>query len=378
MKILHIIAGLDVGGAELMLQRLIEADHAGGREVLVVSLTSLGPIGERLRAQRVCVHALGLSSFAQLPMALIRLIRLIKSHQPSVVQTWMYHADFLGGLAARLAGCRAIIWGVRTTDVSKGGSRATACVRWVCARLSAWLPHTIVCAAEASRRAHAALGYRASRMVVIPNGFDLGRWQVSKSDRDHLRAHCAWSAGTLVVGCLARFNAVKDIQNFVDASARVAKQRPDVRFLMVGAGMDSGNRILGAWLEATGCPERFVLLGLRADVPACLSAMDVFALSSRTEGFPNVVGEAMAMGLPCVVTDVGDAALLLGDCGVVVPPEDASALADGMLKLLALEPEQRLAMGREASARIALEFSMARCVERFDAVYKNVVMSPGN
>ena len=377
-KVFHVIVGLDVGGAELMLKRLVTSVFNQPQHTVVVSLTSLGQIGADLRASQITVHALGMRSLRQAPLALLQLTRLIRRYRPLIVQTWMYHSDLLGGLAARMAGCKNIIWGIRTTDVSRGGSRATSWVRWLCARWSGWLPHTIVCAAEASRLVHAALGYRADRLVVIPNGFDLQRLQAPAGAREALRIQSGLSKDSLVIGFLGRFNAVKDVQNFVNAAGHVARQHPHARFLMVGAGIDTCNRTLGGWLEKTGFADRFILLGARSDVCVCLAAMDVFALSSFSEGFPNVVGEAMAMRLPCVVTDVGDAALLLGNCGVVVPPKDSVALAQGMAYLLDLPLAQRQALGGAARARIAIEFSMTRCAQRFESVYADVLENPRN
>lgn len=375
---MHVIVGLNIGGAELMLGRLIEIHRRrqGGIEHHVISLTTVGVLGAQMRGAGISVTALGMKSALQAPLALLRLIRLVRHWRPDVVQTWMYHADLLGGVGARLAGCRHVIWGIRTTDIAKGGSRATAVVRWLCARLSCRVPHTIVCAAGAARRLHAALGYCADRMVVIPNGFDLTRLQAAAPDVAALRRTCGLEGDVLVVGTLGRFNAVKDQQNFVRAAGVLARQYSGLRFLMVGRGCDAANPVLAAWIAATGFPERFILLGERADVPVCLAAMDVFALTSRTEGFPNVLAEAMAMGRPCVSTDVGDAAVVLGDCGEVVPPEDAQALAAGLQRLLALRAERRAAFGMAGRKRIEQEFSMERCAERFAAVYENVLAQP--
>lgn len=361
-----------------MLRRLIETQRAQqrGMDHHVISLTTVGEVGAQMQAAGVSVTALGMRSALQAPLAFLRLVRLLRRLRPDVVQTWMYHADLLGGLAARLAGCRNVIWGIRTTDIAKGGSRATALVRRLCARLSCRIPHTIVCAAEAARRLHAALGYCQDRMVVIPNGFDLVRLQAGAAEVAALRQACGLGPELLVVGTLGRFNAVKDQQNFVRAAGLLARQHAAVRFLMVGRGCDAANQALAAWIAATGFPERFVLLGERRDVPVCLAAMDVFALPSRTEGFPNVLAEAMAMGRPCVSTDVGDAAMVLGECGEVVPPEDAQALARALERLLALAPAQRAALGEAGRQRVAQEFSMTRCAERFAAVYEDVLTRP--
>lgn len=357
-----------------MLNRLVES-HQGDQSYqhTVISLTGQGKVGLQLQASGFNVHALGMRSALDIPRIFLRLLQMLRLSRPDVVQTWMYHADLLGGLAARMAGIKNVIWGIRTTDVSAGGGRATAGVRWLCARLSHWVPHTIVCAAEASRRVHVALGYRADCMVVVPNGFDLARLHVTPRQVAVLRSECGFASDTVVVGTLGRFNAVKDPKNFVCAAGLLGKKFPQVKFLMVGRDCDAANAQLRGWITATGFASNFVLLGERSDPSVCLAAMDVFCLSSRTEGFPNVVGEAMAMRKACVVTDVGDAAYLLGDCGVVVSKEDSAALADGVAKLLSLSSVDRAELGDRAHARIASEFTMERTRERFEAEYASVL-----
>lgn len=374
MKIMHIIVGLGVGGAESALKRLVESHQSDSRyRHAVVSLTTVGQGGAQLQDMGVEVRALGMRGVLDVPITLWRLVRLMQSQRPDIVQTWMYHADLMGGLAARLAGCRNIIWGIRATEVAAGSSRATAWVRWLCARWSAWIPHTIVCVAKTSRSVHEALGYSAARMVVVPNGFDLKHLQVTPGHAHALRLECGFAVGDLVVGTLGRFNAAKDQHNFVRAAALLGQQFPAIKFLMVGRGCDAANAELTGWIAAAGLTRRFVLLGERCDAPVCLAAMDVFCLSSRTEAFPNVVGEAMAMRKACVVTDVGDAAYLLGSCGVVVPKEDAQALADGLTQVLNLSTAERAALGQRAHARIAAEFTMDRTRQCFEAVYARVL-----
>ena len=358
-----------------MLKRLVDSHRCNANyRHIVISLTGIGIVGLQLQSLGVEVHALGLRSTRDLPHIFWKLLRMIPAYRPDVVQTWMYHADLLGGFAARMAGIKNVIWGIRTTDVSAGGARSTAVVRWLCARLSRWIPHTIVCAAEASRCVHVALGYRADRMVVVPNGFDLSRLQATPEQVTALRSECGFASGAVVIGTLGRFNADKDQHNFVCAAALLFRLHPAARFLMVGRDCDTANAQLIGWIAATGCAERFVLMGERSDVSVCLAAMDVFCLPSRTEGFPNVVGEAMAMRKACVVTDVGDAAYLLGKCGVLVPKEDSAALADGMAHLSGLSSIDRALLGEQAHARIASEFTMDRTRERFEAVYANVLL----
>lgn len=373
-QVLHIIIGLNVGGAEMMLKRLV-ASHIGDYNCrhLVVSLSDFGTLGPQLQAKGVVVYALGMRSVLGIPLVLWRLVRLIRSIRPDIVQTWMYHADLLGGLAAHIAGNQHVIWGIRTTDIRAGGSFATMIVRWLCAQLSRWVPQVIVCAAEASRRSHIAVGYDATKMVVIPNGYDFSWLKASPDERRSLREQCGINQKDLVLGSLGRFHADKDQENFVRASSLLAKQYPQLKFLMVGRGLDWNNSQLVDWINRSDCKDRFVLLGERKDVPQCLAAMDIFCLHSRTEGFPNVLAEAMAMGLPCITTDVGDAAMLLADTGMVVPKENSAALAQGVMQFLSLGQDARHALGMQAKARVEVEFSMVRTRERFENIYLQVL-----
>jgi glycosyltransferase involved in cell wall biosynthesis len=161
--------------------------------------------------------------------------------------------------------------------------------------------------------------------------------------------------------------------NFVQAAGRLAGCHPRLRFLMVGKDLVPGNPDLMRWVRATGHQERFVLLGERSDAAACLAAMDIFCLSSRTEAFPNVVGEAMAMGLPCVATDVGDVGILMADTGVIVPRSDPRALASGIAGLVQGGPGHYRQMGRRARERIHAVFTMECARGRFESIYDNVI-----
>ena len=211
MHIVHIIVGLNVGGAELMLKRLVASDSPQSYcKHTVISLTSFGTLGSIIRAHGIDVYALGFSAGPSAAFGFFRLVALLRQLAPDITQTWMYHSDLIGGIAARFSGCKRIIWGVRTTNLSRGGSRLTPLIRWMCARLSAWLPHTIVCAAEASRLSHIGYGYCAGRMIVIPNGFDMKGLQATDFERASLRQHCGWGVDVEVVGCLARFSPDKE------------------------------------------------------------------------------------------------------------------------------------------------------------------------
>lgn len=377
MNITHIIIGLNVGGAEAMLARLIE-EHRISAPALrhrVISLTETGEIGLRLQRQGIEVRCLGMRSTLDSLAILWRLIRILRRERPDIVQTWMYHADLLGGVAARIAGIRSILWGIRTTDITKGGSRVTLGIRWICARLSRLIPTRIVCAAEVSLCTHADVGYDRERMMVIPNGITLERMVASPQDVRALRQKHDVASSDRVVGMIGRFHPIKGHQDFVVAAGRVASAYPEVRIMMVGLGCDTQNQQLANWIEKSGAADQFILMGKRTDVPVCLALMDIFVMPSRTEGFPNVLAEAMAMSRPCVVTDVGDARKVLGDGGLVVQPENPDALADAIMAMLDVPDKKRAAIGQKVRQRVEMKYTMERCALRFEELYDSIANS---
>lgn len=374
VKVVHVIIGLNVGGAELMLKRLIESHNKeSGIVHIVISLTDQGVLGKQLERQGISIHCLGMNSLIKGPAVFFKLRKLLKSLHPDIVHTWMYHADLLGGLAARSAGFRNLIWCIRSTDISKGGSKITLLIRKLCAWLSGSLPRVIVCAAEASRQVHEAVGYDPDKMQVIPNGFELDK--LTRLSDKNVRDELGINQNDKVVISVGRFNQVKDHKTFIEAAGKVAALHNNVRFILVGRDLERSNSHVMAMIEATGYANNFYLLGERNDVPSCLKASDVFCLHSVTEGFPNVLGEAMALGLPCVTTDVGDAAYLLNNLEWVVPSASPDKLADKLSALLALPIAQRKVLGEAAATRIRENFTMDVISQRYYGLYKSLITS---
>ncbi|TDB02877.1 glycosyltransferase family 4 protein [Halomonas marinisediminis] len=374
MKAVHVIIGLNVGGAELMLKRLIEA-HGGQPEIVhsVISLTDQGVLGDSLSKQGVKVYCLGMSGITTGLAAFFKLRKLLLQLRPDIVHTWMYHADLLGGLAARSIGMKNLIWCIRSTDIHKGGSKVTLLIRKLCALLSWRLPRVIICAADASRQVHEAVGYASDKMQVIPNGFDLDKLLVTHDPGTRVRDELGISHACTLVVSVGRYNPVKDHRTFIEAAAKVAELRGDVRFMLVGRGLECANSQLMALIDATGHKDAFYLLGERNDATACLKASDVFCLHSITEGFPNVLGEAMAVGLPCVTTDVGDAAYLLNNPDWVVPAAKPDQLAEKLNAMLSLPHAERLALGKAAAFRIREHFTMEVISRRYYHLYTSLI-----
>lgn len=311
-KIVHIIIGLNIGGAELMLKRLVlHSQEKGKFHHEVISLSDLGAIGYELKQAGIPVYTLNMKSIFSLFNVFYSLRKLLKKIHPNVVQTWMYHADFIGGLVAKSLGIKKIIWGIRTTDVTQGGSKLTVILRNICAKLSYSIPTNIICAAHVSKDLHIKVGYDASKIQVIANGFELDKLVVGRENRDRIRQEFDISKEAIVIGSIGRFNIVKNQKFFVDVAVKLVELYPNLIFMLVGRDNTSNNNELMNWLKESNLIDNFRLLGQRNDVYCCLKAMDIFCLHSKTEGFPNVLGEAMGIGVIAVSTNVGDVPYLI-------------------------------------------------------------------
>ena len=372
MRILHIIVDLNVGGAEHMLKRLIESNPASLHETVVVSLTSLGVIGESLRARGVCVHTLGLRSAFGIPLVLWRLVRLIRATRPDIVQSWLYHADLLGGLAARLAGSCPVVWNIRSTAIPQGAFSLTYWIIRLCAICSYFIPDRIICCANSAKTAHIKLRDASHKMTVIPNGYDFSAFELHSDSRAKARREVGFDDGDIVIGVVGRFDPLKDFHNFVTAASYMAATRGDVKFLMVGRENEWTNATLCSWIEKAGLVKSFSLIGQQIDVVYYLSVMDVFCLSSVNEAFPNVVVEAMAIGLPCVVTQAGDAADILGDDDFVVPIKDSVSLADALLRMCDLERIDCRMLAEKNAKKVREEYGIEKIRKKYEEVYDEV------
>jgi glycosyltransferase involved in cell wall biosynthesis len=374
MRVLHVITGLNLGGAEVMLHRLLRASARAGDVREVISLTDLGIVAERIEALGVPARALRMTRMPN-PASVVRLARLVDRFRPDVVQTWMYHADLVGGLAARLARRGRVVWGLHNSTLDRERTRRTT--RWVVAasaRLSRRVPDAIVSVSGAARDLHVAAGYDARKFEVIPNGFDLAEHRIVPAWRTEVRAELGVPDAAVLVGLVARVDPQKDHLNFVRAAALLSRRAPGARFLLCGEGATAANRELAGAIAQAGVADRFHLLGRRADVPRILNALDVASLSSAYgEAFPLVIGEAMACGVPAVVTDLGDCAELVGETGRVVPPRDPEALAAAWEALVEAGPDGRRRLGLAARERIAGRYGLDRIAAQYDALYRRVL-----
>jgi glycosyltransferase involved in cell wall biosynthesis len=210
-------------------------------------------------------------------------------------------------------------------------------------------------------------------MQVVHNGFDLPDTQVPLTESRTLRSSLGFQDHHQVIGCIGRFHLDKDYPTFLRAASMLKERQPEVRFLLIGKGLSASNEMLQSWILEANLQDHVVTLGERNDISTCLLAMDVFCLPSQTEAFPLVLGEAMAAARPVVTTDVGDAAFLVGDTGIVVPVRDPERLCDALEQMLQYPTMERQAIGVTARVRIEKEFSMQTMVNRLLGLYQIVI-----
>ncbi|MCX7901004.1 MAG: glycosyltransferase, partial [Burkholderiaceae bacterium] len=291
MKATFVITGLATGGAEIMLQKVLER-MTRLRVGRVVALRSGGELEDRFRASGFDVVGLDMKPGVPDPRAVWRLAHVLRKDGADVVSTWMYHADIVGGLAARLAGL-PVVWSLRNSTLSPDATKlSTRAVVRACAALSHMVPAAIISCSYRARDVHIRLGYKASKFRVIPNGFDIGRFAPSNEARLAVRRELGISDDAPLVGLVARFDPQKNHAGFLEAAQSIHQQRPDVRFVMVGAGVTRDNPALTGDIRDRGLSGVVALLGRREDMPQLMAALDVLVSSSYGEAFPNVLGEA--------------------------------------------------------------------------------------
>jgi glycosyltransferase involved in cell wall biosynthesis len=252
-RLLHVITDLDLGGAERMLVELLRAGAPRSAfELGVISLTTAGQLADEIAAIGLPVRALGLKRVPN-PLTLARLAAWMRHDRPAVVQTWLPHADLLGGIAARLAGAR-VAWGIHQGNPDPHMKSLSVYATKASAHVSRWVPDRIVCCSETSRVVHEERGYDAGRMLVIQNGFDLQRFRPDERARESVRSELGLPAAAPLVGMVSRFHPQKDQRNFVEAAARV---RPDAQFVACGLGLAWDNHELAGWIDGVGLRDRF-------------------------------------------------------------------------------------------------------------------------
>lgn len=372
-KILHIISGLRNGGAENILYRLCQHDKEFRH--VIISLTDSQDDDMVNNKETVLVHNLNFSGRKINLFELFKLYKLIKQIKPDVVQTWMIHADMIGGIGARLAGVKNIFWSVHYTNLIKGKSKkSTILLTKINVFLSYFIPKKIIYCAEKSREVQESLGFKKTKGVVVQNGYDVASFIQNTSLGLKFRNELDIHPEAFVIGHVGSYHPLKDQANLIKALSLLDQRGFNFYAVFAGTNLDNDNNILVSMIRDKGLSNRIHLLGRRNDIPSIMNGIDLFILSSISEAFPNVLNEAMACGTPCISTDVGDASLILGDTGWIVPTKDSESLYSSVIKA-AQEKESNhrlwLQRGIACRQRIVQKFSLEKMVKKYKEVWVN-------
>jgi glycosyltransferase involved in cell wall biosynthesis len=358
-----------------MLLKLLSAS-SGSMEHVVVSLGDEGTIGPRIAALGVPVHCLRLQRNAPNPIHALSILRLARRIDPQLIQGWMYHGNLMASMAALALGKSApgkkppVLWNIRQTVYDLRRERwLTARLILLGGRLSA-RPAAIIYNSQTSAGQHEELGYRLEKRVIIPNGFDCQALRPDEVARKEVRAELGVSDDIVLVGLVARYHPMKDHAGFLHAAGMLARSHRQARFVLAGTGVSSKQSDLAEAVGQNGLQDRVILLGERSDIPRLNNAFDIACSASAWgEGFSNSIGEAMACGIPCAVTDTGDSAYIVGNSGLVAPPRESNALAYAIARLIDMGRAGRQQLGAKARKRIETEFSLPAIAQIYEELY---------
>ena len=374
IDVVDLITVLSVGGTQRALTTLVEASNGNVVSHRVYSMMDVGPVGEELISAGVDVRALEMHQGSPSLFALLRFVRALSTLRPDVLQCWTYHVNLLGVVAGKLAGVPHIVWNIRCSNIEFDHYRRLT--QWTVslgARFSSFVD-AIIFNSVAGKNVHRAWGYHNAKTMVIPNGISLDEFKPDYSARSSVRDELGLGRDMILIGLIARYHPMKDHAGFLNAAALLCRREPLVHFLLAGEGVDPNNSELSRLVYEKGLQGRIHLLGRRRDIARLTAALDIATSSSVSgEGFSNALGEAMACGVPCVATDVGDTADIVGDTGVVVPPRSPSALARGLSDMVDLGFQGRNALGQRARQRVEEKFSIPTMVEAYKSLYQDIV-----
>lgn len=368
MKIIHIITGLGDGGAEHTLYKICKYDKKNTHTV--ISLTGSGKYYSLLTDLGVIVYCLQISFFSFFKF--YYLLKLLRSLNPDIVQTWLVHADFIGGLAAKLSGVRNIIWNIRYSNfkINKAKLRTIFIIK-ILAKLSYIIPKCIIVVSKKAKKIYESSGYDKSKLKFIPNGYDLSILKTNNFKRKNFQKNFQINKNVPIIGNVARFDPKKDHINLLKALSILKFKKIDFLCVLVGSNINKNNLKLLSEIKNLKLSRYVKLLGQKKDIASVMNGLDIFVQSSSYgEGFPNVVAEAMACGTPCVVTNVGDAAFIVDNTGWVVPPNNSLKLAKALEQsLIELRSKNWNKRRHKARLNIKEKFEIGKMISSYNKVW---------
>lgn len=375
MKVLHIITGLNVGGAENMLCKLLESSGDGDSDAAVLSLMTPGPLAARLRAIDVPIYTLGMKSRLPGPVSIVRLARIVNLTMPDVLHGWMYHGNLAASAARSIVSSQPpLIWNVRHSlaDPARETGRTRALLKASVAISKT--PSAIVYNSAKAAEEHGNHGFSNGREIVIPNGFDFDAYRPNIKARKRLCSEFGIDANATIVGMVARLHPMKAHSVLVNAVAMARARGANLHLVMIGEGLNSPPPELAQAISGQLPAQSVTLLPARSDIADIMPGFDMLAVPSRWgEGFPNVIGEALACEVPVIATDVGDSARIVGDSGLIVEPGDEAGFADALVKMVELGPHGRAPLGSAGRERARQLYSLSGIAAQYERLYMNIL-----
>ncbi|MCB0331111.1 MAG: glycosyltransferase [Bdellovibrionales bacterium] len=371
VRVAHIITSLHGDGAQRMLYRVAAAAPLATCDLqhVVISLEAGGEMSRDFEKRGIPVYELGMARRMPSLKNIKTLQDIMKTERPSIIQGWMYHGNVVASLSKLFHSDAKLFWNIRRCvyDLRDDHFFTRQTIR-LNAALSRFTDRIIYCAQLAADQ-HEHIGFTPRNRVVIPNGFNTERFTPLPGARSRLCEQLKIDTDTLIVGNVGRFHPQKDHETLLQAFAQVKAQCPKVHLVCVGREMTSENAVLSSWMRTLGIETSVSLLGVRADIPQLMSGFDIYCSSSVNEGFPNVLGEAMACGIPVVSTDVGASGEMLDGLSPVVPRRDAEALARVVCEVIAMSSEKRALLGEQAREKVLKHYSLERVVAMYQDLY---------
>lgn len=367
-KVIHIITGLGSGGAENMLHKLLKYSDKELYYHEIISLVDEGVMGERIKAEGITIHSLNLSGKNFLK-SLIKARRICKEFD--IVNTWLYHADLFGVITAKILLNKKLIWNIRHSNLDKEANKGST-LRII--KLNSLLSRFVDCITYNSNSAfetHKKIGFIDKDSQIIPNGFELDKFNFNLYDRIRIRKDLSINEEEKVIITVGRWNIQKDYFTLLRALNELKKLNVRFKMIMIGTNLDYLNNDLSDLIDQYDLKENVILLGRRVDIPALLSSADIYVSSSLGESFSNAIGEAMACGLPCVVTDVGDSRDIVGKSGLIVEKQNYMILSKALMELLRTNDLTNYKIS--ARNRVEAKYSIKNVVKEYETILKGIV-----
>ncbi len=357
-----------MGGAETMLYKLLKYVNNEKYDVSIISMMDEGVYGEKIRDLGFKVICLNMKQGIPTINSFIKARKHTKN--TDIIQTWMYHADLFGYLLFKFSSAKKLIWGIRRSNLDPNlNKKSTIAIAKINSKLSKKVDAIVSCSIKA-KEVHSEFGYYDRNMIVIPNGFELTEF--SKDLQGKLKLSMIVGRGEDIPYILhvGRWNNLKDHKNLLSALYKLKNKGIKFHAVLVGPNIDEENKDLANLLNDFSLNNNVSLLGRRNDITTLMSGADIFVSSSIDEGFPNVIGEAMACETPCVATDAGDSAYIVGNTGKIVPTRNSTALATSILEMLDLPKFERNKLGLLARQRVNDQFDIHKVTSQFEELYK--------